>query len=205
MYLLISTGRGPAECQQAVVFIYREILSEAETYNIEINPLEEISSKNGLLSVLLHINGSQAEQFCKVWEGTIQWICRSDLRPNHGRKNWFVGITAIPEMIEIDVFSTRDLRIETMTAGGKGGQHVNKTESAVRITHIPTGISVIARDERSQHRNRAIAIARLHKLLFERERKQKQIFIKENWSEHNSLERGNPTRVYEGKKFIRVK
>jgi peptide chain release factor len=90
-----------------------------------------------------------------------------------------------------------------MRSSGPGGQHVNRTESAVRITHVPTGIVAVAREERSQHRNRSLALARLAAALTGREREADRAAERERWSRHDALERGNPIRVYVGERFKR--
>lgn len=204
MFLLITAGRGPVECQQAVKLITSEILVEAQKANISAEVVDSTQAQYGLLSALVALTGDNVEAFARSWQGTIQWICKSTIRPNHGRKNWFAGVNAIPRRPELEQVNPKDLKIETMTAGGKGGQHVNKTESAVRLTHIPTGIAVVSRDERSQHRNRAIALARLYKALYERDQDAAEQADKNKWASHNNLERGNAVRTYEGERFKRV-
>lgn len=93
--------------------------------------------------------------------------------------------------------------IETMRASGPGGQQVNKTESAVRVTHIPTGLTVVAREERSQHMNRKLAVARLGELMKSQEKSAELQGKRDRWQQHNELERGNPIRTYEGTEFKR--
>jgi peptide chain release factor len=110
-------------------------------------------------SLLLELCGSQAEAFAKSWEGTVQWTARSPCRPEHKRKNWFVGVTVIYPAEET-VFDAKDLSWEVMRASSPGGQHVNKTESAVRVTHLASRIQASATEERSQYRNRKLALAR---------------------------------------------
>ncbi len=91
-----------------------------------------------------------------------------------------------------------DFRFETMRASGPGGQHVNRTESAVRATHVPTGISVVASGERSQHMNKRIATALLLRRLADREHRVEQVEKQSRWRQHDDLERGNAVRVFVG-------
>jgi peptide chain release factor len=120
--------------------------------------------------------------------------------PNHKRKNWFVGVSAFPPP-EVPEWSINEVKIETMRASGPGGQHVNKTETAVRITHLPSGISAIAQEERSQHHNRKLAMCRLSVLLRQKEHESVCDSKDSRWKHHNRLERGNTVRVFEGEDF----
>ncbi len=114
-------------------------------------------------SILLRVGGEKAPEIVRGWLGTVQWIGASPYRPHHGRKNWFVGVAAFAEP-GTGLWDETAVRIDTLRASGPGGQHVNRTESAVRATHLPTGLSAIAQEERSQHLNRRLALARLAKL-----------------------------------------
>lgn len=89
-----------------------------------------------------------------------------------------------------------------MRASGPGGQHVNKTASAVRVTHVKTNISAIAQEERSQYQNRRLALARLAQALEDEEKKKGQEKQQQLWDLHQSLERGNPVRIFEGLEFV---
>ena len=93
-------------------------------------------------------------------------------------------------------FDPQDVRFETMRASGPGGQHVNRTESAVRVTHVPTGLQASASEERSQHRNKALAVARLSRKLEGLKDQQRSAAERERWQAHQALERGNPVRVF---------
>jgi len=95
-------------------------------------------------------------------------------------------------------WSVHEVCFETMRTSGPGGQHVNKTESAVRATHLPTGLSVVAREERSQHQNKRLALAKLAQLLRERDRAAGKRAQHELWNQHNLLECGNPVRTFVG-------
>jgi peptide chain release factor len=160
--LQITSGRGPVECCWVVKQLTLALLADAHRNNLHAEIIEEESGpeQGTLLSALIHLAGSGAERFAAGYEGTVQWIGTSAFRPGHKRKNWFAGSqrTPIPESIP---FSDKDVRIETMKGSGPGGQHVNTTESAVRAVHLLTGLSAIARDERSQSANRKRALERL--------------------------------------------
>jgi peptide chain release factor len=157
----------------------------------------------GRPSIFVSIDGDAASPFARSWEGSVQWTARSSLRPGHKRKNWFVSVGRLPDPPKQPELHEADLVFEALRAGGPGGQHQNRTESAVRVTHRPTGASVVARDERSQHRNKALAIARLRALIaavHERERDAAQF---QQWLVRITVERGNPVRTYEGGKLVR--
>ncbi|MCI5164803.1 MAG: peptide chain release factor H [Candidatus Electrothrix sp. GM3_4] len=136
----------------------------------------------------------------RSWEGTIQWIAQSPFRPRHKRKNWFVGVQRIfpPEEKEL---SSKDFKFESMRASGPGGQHVNKVNSAIRVTHLPTGLATMAQEERSQHMNKKLALSRLLAKIQEEQDTRAQQSQQEQWGMHNDLERGNPVRVFEGERF----
>lgn len=176
-WLLLTAGRGPDECRMAVEGLSRILLAEAAGFGVEA--------------------------LARSWEGTVQWICPSPIRPGWGRKNWFIGISRLSPPPPSQDLKDRDLRIETMRSSGPGGQHVNTTESAVRITHLPTGTVALAREERSQHRNRALALARLTAALDGLKSATDRAAGGERWSHHDALERGNPIRIHVGERFKR--
>lgn len=134
--------------------------------------------------------------------GTVLWICPSPLRPHHPRKNWFIGVMELPpQAAPAAALDPGAVRFEAFRAGGPGGQHQNVTDSAVRAVHQPTGLSVVVRDQRSQHRNKAIALERLAELLrlaadlaAAQDRELAQ-------AGHDRLERGRPARRFKGEDF----
>ncbi len=198
--LCVTAGRGPAECRLAVEHVIDAIRSEAEAVGLTFG--EEAPDRNSG-SVLLTIAGEGCDVFCRSWVGTIQWIARSDVRPGHKRKNWFIAVRRIDPPVRAPEIAANELRFETMRAGGPGGQHQNRTESAVRVIHVPTGLSVIARDERSQHRNKALAVERIKALLGAVHERSRDAARFRDWLAKIAIERGNPVRIYEGGHFRR--
>jgi len=206
LLLQITSGRGPVECCRAVALVTQEICIEAATDGIAIALIEEEAGPDPgtLQSALLHIDGDGAQEFVSSWEGSVLWICQSAFRPGHRRKNWFVGVQSLP-IRKPEHLLAQDIKFETCKAGGPGGQHVNTTESAVKAIHLPTGLTAIARDERSQTANRKRAAARLAILVARHEERQQATNQKQRWNVHNQLERGCPVRTYQGEEFRRVR
>ena len=198
VWLQVTAGQGPSECAWAVVKVLEQIQQEAKSASLEFKTIEiEPGPEPGTAqSALVSIAGDAGlEEFANSWGGTVQWTARSPFRPAHKRKNWFVGIDLL-ESVDETRFDLREVRWETMRASGPGGQHVNRTESAVRVTHLPTGVQSTAMEERSQHRNRKLALARLTKKLNEINSKRYGDTREERWRAHQELERGNPVRVF---------
>ncbi len=202
LWLQVTSGQGPAECQWAAARTAATIEREAAERAIACRELEIVpgDEKDAIKSAFLALEGSDAESFAAGWEGTIQWIAKSPYRPNHKRKNWFVAVEVYTP-VEHPKWSLAELRIETMRSSGPGGQHVNKTSSAVRVTHLPTGTTVVAREERSQQQNRRLALARLAQLLENQHTDAEGEARQQRWQQHGELERGNPVRVYVGPEF----
>ena len=205
MWVQISAGQGPAACHWVVTQLYRIFCAEARDQDLGVTELFAVQGdeKNTLRSVLLHLEGDTTASWLSTWQGSVLWVGRSPYRPNHKRKNWFVGVSAVFEPPK-NTFHPKDLRWERMRAGGPGGQHVNTSSTAVRVTHLPTGIQVKAQEERSQHRNKSLALARLLSSLQENEEKVRVAQHKELWKAHLSLTRGDAIRVYKGTSFHRI-
>ena len=201
-WLQITAGRGPDECSWVVSRVVEAMTKEASAHGCHMHILEVIPGSRPDLfkSALIAIEGEDISTFLAQWAGTIQWIGKSQFRPNHKRKNWFVGVTPYPAPEEIKS-NRHEFRFETMRSSGPGGQHVNKTASAVRVTHVPTGIHAIAQEERSQHRNRKLALSRLLEKLHHQNQAAQSKLRQTIWDGHNELERGNPVRLYEGTDF----
>ena len=195
MLLQISSGQGPVECELAVEKLAKELEKEL---NAEIIEKRDSRFSDGYISVLM-----ECKEDVSFLEGTIQWVCKSPIRPNHKRKNWFVDISIIPEVESVNM--DKNIRFERFHCGGNGGQNVNKVETGVRLIHIPTGIAVTSTAERSQLQNRKDAMKKLMAKLAEKNKNLQAKQTNEAWQQHTQLVRGNPVRVYKGEKFKRVK
>ena len=194
MIIQISAGNGhPIECQLAVGKLFNALKKEYEDLVI-------ISSTKGTEKGCYDSIRFRTKHDLSGLEGTVLWVCKSPFRKNHKRKNWYVDVSIIPDVMEIA--SDEEYRIEKFHCGGKGGQNVNKVESGVRIIHIPTGIIAQSTEERSQFQNKQKAMERLQEKLTQLQEEQKDQQNNAAWREHNSIVRGNPVRVYVGEKFV---
>lgn len=200
VWILVTSGRGPVECQIAVQKIALKVYDEAVVLKFAPFIPTHTDAEHGWHSALVSLD-NPTEEFLKSWEGTIQWICQSPIRTGHKRKNWFVSSNVVRYTPVEFSFEDSDLKFDTYRASGPGGQHVNKTDSAVRVTHIPTGMVADAQEERSQYRNKALAIARLSDILKQKVDDSKKALGKETWKKHDELERGNAIRTYRGLDF----
>jgi peptide chain release factor len=197
--LHISAGQGPEECAWVVGRLATVFAKEAAAAQLGCEIVDGNSEKSA--SALLRITGDGCENFAQARSGTVRWIGTSPFRPTHKRKNWFVGVSRAPEAGDIPELRDADISYQAMRASGPGGQHVNKTDSAVRATHIPTGLTSFSQDQRSQFANKKIARLKLSMLFVEQRRQGEQDGKQAMWSQNQALERGNAARTYEGEKF----
>ncbi|OWP77087.1 peptide chain release factor H [Flavobacterium oreochromis] len=202
----ITSGRGPAECDWVVAQVLKRLLIEADEMQLEAEVLSrEAGQENGtVVSAMVSIQGKKTEEFVNSWLGTIQWIGQSTFRKFHKRKNWFIGIFEVKSENRVAV-NEKDIQYQAMRSSGAGGQHVNKVSSAIRATHIPTGISVVSMDSRSQHQNKKLATERLFQKLAEFDKSILQQQVQDTWMNQMQIQRGNPIRVFEGTDFKREK
>jgi peptide chain release factor 2 len=171
-FIEIQAGAGGTEAQDWCGMLERMYLRYAERKDFKPELLEETEGEvAGLKSATIKVSGSYAYGTLRTETGVHRLVRKSPFDSNARRHTSFASVFVYPEVdesIEIEI-NPADLRIDVYRASGAGGQHVNKTESAVRITHLPTNIVVQSQNDRSQHRNRAEAMAMLKSKLFELE------------------------------------
>ncbi|HHR6223320.1 peptide chain release factor H [Providencia alcalifaciens] len=196
--LQFSSAQGPEECCIAVENAFACFVKEAALLKVNTELLESCPSKQGLKSVLIALDGIHAEKMAERWSGTIQWQCQSPLRPRHKRKNWFINVMMFTP---IQPLENSEIEYEFTQSQGAGGQHVNKTCSAVRAKHVATGISVKVQSERSQHANKKLAKELIHWKLCEYQSQQLNTLDKQRHLSHYQIERGNAALIFTGKEF----
>ena len=198
--LHLTSGKGPEECRWVVAQLVKAFAGEGARQGVTCDVLE---AGEGTLpaSLLLRVDGDAAPAFVRERIGTILWVGDSPFRPGHRRRNWFVSVGLAPSPESVPDLRDDDIDFQTMRASGPGGQHVNKTDSAVRATHRPTGLVATAQEQRSQHANRKLATLKLAMMLEERRSGARDEARHEHWSAHQNLERGNPVRTYTGPLF----
>ena len=201
-YIQITSGRGPEECCRVVVLVMEKLIHQANDQNISCQLIDyEPGLSNGcMFSATLSAEGDEAalSALASAWEGSVLWVAQKNpFRPWHRRKNWFVGVHFIAPMQPQQV-DERQIVYETHRASGPGGQNVNKVETAVRATYLPTGLNVTASDERSQLRNKQLAKERLLMRLAADHEAARAQRDRDVWMNHNTLERGNPVQKFKG-------
>lgn len=199
--LNITAGDGPKECQWVVVRLAVSYCREAVKSGLSAEILWDGEASQTMPSCLVKISGKGVDDFIRPRVGTIRWIGQSPFRRNHKRKNWFVGVSKAPDLADVLELRETDISYQTLKASGPGGQHVNKTESAVRATHRPTGLTVVSQAERSQFANKKLTRLKLAMLLQARRIEAENQRDTAMWTAHKTLERGNEVRIYEGPKF----
>ena len=200
----ITAGNGPIECAWVVAKVLKIVLREASASKLNYTIVnQEKGEENGTVrsaNIQLSGDANSLADFMSNWIGTIQWIGQSNYRKNHKRKNWFIGVTEIEVAYELELKDC-EIKYLAIRCSGPGGQHVNKVCSAIRAIHIPTGIQVVAMDRRSQHQNKKLAKQRLQERVTHQNKENYKTSIKNQWENHQKLERGNPIKKITGSNF----
>jgi peptide chain release factor 2 len=171
-YIELNSGAGGTEAQDWAQMLMRMYMRWAEQHDYKVQLLEESEGEQaGIKSATLQVTGPNAYGWLKTEGGVHRLVRISPFDSNARRQTSFASVWVYPvvdDSIEIEI-NEADLKVDTYRASGAGGQHVNKTESAIRITHVPSGIIVACQTDRSQHRNRAMAMAMLKARMYEAE------------------------------------
>jgi len=195
----ITPGAGGTDACDWAEMLLRMYLRWAETRGYKAEILEASpGDEAGLRSATVTISGDYAFGYMKTEEGVHRLVRISPFDAAKRRQTAFASVAVVPEIddeVEVEI-DEADLRVDTYRAGGAGGQHVNKTDSAVRITHLPTGIVVQCQNERSQHKNRSAAMKVLRARLYERARAEQEARLAALRGERRDINFGSQIRSY---------
>ena len=207
-YLTIHSGAGGTESCDWAEMLYRMYTRWAERngFTVSVEDLQA-GEEAGLSRVTMLFCGLGAYGYAKAERGVHRLVRISPFDSNNRRHTSFCSVDIIAEIaddVNIEI-RDEDLRVDTYRSSGAGGQHVNKTESAIRITHLPSGIVVACQKERSQHKNRATAMRRLKSRLFEKRQDEKRAEMDKFYGEKGEIGWGNQIRSYVFQPYQMVK
>ncbi len=198
-FIEIQSGSGGTEAQDWADMLWRMYRRWCEKKNFNIELLDYSDGDvAGIKGVTFKVEGSYAYGLLRTESGVHRLVRKSPFDSGNRRHTSFAAVFITPELddsIEI-VINPAELRIDTYRASGAGGQHVNRTDSAVRITHLPTGIVVQCQSDRSQHKNKAQAMKQLQAKLYEREQQKKQDQLSEIEGQKTDITWGSQVRSY---------
>jgi len=206
-FVTIHSGAGGTEACDWVSMLYRMYTRWAERHGYTVDILDILEAEGGIKSVTLQVNGPYAHGYLKAETGIHRLVRISPFDSNARRHTSFASVFCFPvldDTIDVDI-RPEDLRIDTYRAGGAGGQHVNKTDSAVRITHLPTGIVVQCQNERSQYKNKSFAMKVLRSRLFEYYKIERDKDREMLAQEKKDISWGNQIRSYTFQPYTLVK
>jgi peptide chain release factor 2 len=176
-FLDVQAGSGGTEAQDWAEMLLRMYLKWSEKHGYAVDVLEQSAGEvAGIKSATIHVRGEYAFGWLRTETGVHRLVRKSPFDSGNRRHTSFAAVFVSPEIeddIEIEL-NPADLRVDVFRSSGAGGQHVNKTESAIRITHLPTGIVVQCQNERSQHKNRAMAMNQMRAKLYELEEQKRK-------------------------------
>jgi peptide chain release factor 2 len=195
----INSGAGGTDACDWAEILMRMYLRWAERRGYKTEILDvQAGDEAGLRSATFTVNGSYAYGYLDAEQGVHRLVRISPFDAQARRHTAFASVTVVPEIdddIDVDI-EDKDLRVDTYRASGAGGQHVNKTDSAVRLTHFPTGIVVQCQNERSQHKNRAAAMKIMRARIYERARQERESEVAAARGEQRQIEFGSQIRSY---------
>ncbi|MDR2663674.1 MAG: peptide chain release factor 2, partial [Treponema sp.] len=206
-FLTIHSGAGGTEACDWAGMLYRMYLRWAERRGFSVEEVDMLEAEGGIKSATCKIEGDYAYGYLKGESGVHRLVRISPFDANARRHTSFASVYAFPildDSIEVDIRS-EDLRVDTYRSGGAGGQHINKTDSAVRFTHLPTGIVAACQSERSQTMNRATAMSMLKARLYEYYRQEKEKENERFAQEKKDISWGNQIRSYVFQPYTLVK